>query len=74
MKKKKIFTAKDVQEHLDLLDIQPILKNQVRQVKWLYNNANKCTMVYDEKLVRLIVHTLEEEITRLNVEIWKRNQ
>lgn len=55
----------EIDQHLDRLDIQPILNSRVRQVRWLYNNSNKCTNVYDEKLVRLIVHRLSKEIKLL---------
>lgn len=50
---------------LDNLDIQPILNSKVHRVKWLYNNSNKMTFVYEEKLVRLIVHRLEQKIKHL---------
>jgi len=66
---KKTMTMKEVDEHLDNLNIQPILNSRVRQVRWLYNNSNKCTMVYDEKLVRLIVHRMQERINELNAQI-----
>lgn len=63
MKKEKRLTIKQVDEILEKsTDFSLILKQQVRQVKWLYNNANKCTMVYDEKLVRIMIHRLQERI------------
>ena len=65
MGNKKRMSLKEFDQYLDRLDIQPILNSRVRQVRWLYNNSNKCTMVYDEKLVRLIVHKLSEEISFL---------
>ncbi len=65
MAKKIRMTLSELDKHLDSLDIQPILNSRVRQVRWLYNNSNKCTMVYDEKLVRLIVHRLTTEINKL---------
>lgn len=61
-KKKKILSIKEIDRLLDELDIQPILNSRVRQVKWLFNNSNKCTMVYDEKLVRVIVHRYEQKL------------
>lgn len=42
-----------------------LLKYQVRQVRWLYNNSNKCTMVYDEKLVIAMIQKLERKIKEL---------
>jgi len=45
-------------ELINNLDMAPILDNQVRQVRWLYHNSNKCTRVYDEKLVRIMIHRL----------------
>ncbi len=57
MAKKIRMTLSELDKHLDSLDIQPILNSRVRQVRWLYKNYNKCTMVYDEKLVRLIVQS-----------------
>lgn len=59
---KRSLKPSEVDKLLDTLDIQPILKDKVMQVRWLYNNSNKCTKVYEEKLVRLIVHKLSEEI------------
>ena len=47
------------------LQIQQVLSDQVRQVRWLYNNSNKYTMVYEERLVWLIVHKLENRIKEL---------
>ena len=64
-KKVKALGVKEIDRLLDNLDIQPILKSQIRQVKWLFNNGNKCRMVYDEKLVRVIVHKLTERINEL---------
>ena len=58
-------SAIELNEKLEELDIQPILKSQVRQVKWLYNNSNKLTLVYEEKLVRIIVDKLEKRIKTL---------
>lgn len=37
--------------------------NQIRKVKWLFNNSNKLTNVVCEKTVRLIVHKLKERST-----------
>jgi hypothetical protein len=67
--KKKIMSLKEFDAHLDSLDIQPILASRVRQVKWLYNNSNKMTKVYDEKLVRLIVHRMQQKINELQNKI-----
>jgi hypothetical protein len=63
--KEKAMSPKEFDKHLDELDIQPILNSKVRQVRWLYNNSNKCLMVYNEKMVRLIVHRLTERIEEL---------
>lgn len=65
MKNKKVIGLKEFDKLLDALDIQPILNSRVRQVKWLFNNSNKCLMVYDEKLVRLIVHRMQQRINEL---------
>lgn len=56
---------RDIDKMIEELNFAPVLKAQVRQVKWLYNNSNKCTMVYDEKLVRLMIHRLQERIKEL---------
>jgi len=63
--RKKPMTLKEFDSHLENLDILPILDSRVRQVKWLYNNSNKCTMVYEEKMVRLIVHKMQQKINEL---------
>lgn len=70
---KRMMKLSEFDEHLDRLDIQPILNQRVRQVRWLYNNHNKCTMVYDEKLVRLIVHRLSSEINHLREQLKPTN-
>ena len=56
---------RDIDKMIAELNFAPVLKAQARQVKWLYNNSNKCTMVYDEKLVRIIVHRLQKRIEEL---------
>lgn len=61
---KKLF-PKEVDAHLDRLDLQPILASRVHRVKWLYNNSNKNTLVYEEKLVRLIIDRLQKKIQEL---------
>lgn len=73
MRKKPVMTLKEFDKKLDELDITPILNSKVRQVKWLYNNSNKCTMVYEEKMVRLIVHRLRQKINELQNEIVNYN-
>ena len=35
-----------------------LLNSQKRQVKWLYNNSNKLTIVYEEKFVRALIQRL----------------
>jgi hypothetical protein len=62
-------TLKQFDEYLDRLDMAPILNARVRQVKWLYNNSNKLTKVYEEKLVRLMVHRLQAENERLREQV-----
>lgn len=62
---RKQLSIKQIDEHIDDLDMLPVLKSQVRQVRWLYNNSNKCTMVYEEKLVVLMIHRLRERIFEL---------
>jgi len=39
-------------------DIATLLNSQKRQVKWLFNNSNKMTIVYEEKFVRLLIHKI----------------
>jgi hypothetical protein len=41
-------------------DISTLLNSQKRQVKWLFNNSNKMTIVYDEKFVRLLMHKSQQ--------------
>jgi hypothetical protein len=65
MKKTEKVAPRVLAKLIDDFEIQKVLDIQVRQVRWLYNNSNKCTMVYDEKLVRLIVSKLEGKITEL---------
>jgi len=63
MSKIKRLTIKETDEILQhSTDFSLILNQRVRQVRWLYNNGNKCTKVYDEKLVRLMIHRLKERI------------
>ncbi len=61
----KIIGLRDFDKMIDNLDLKPVLDNKVRQVKWLYNNSNKLTMVYEEKLVRLMVFKLQQRIKEL---------
>lgn len=42
-------------------DIDKLLTTQKRQVKWLYNNSNKLTIVYEEKFVRLLLHKIKSQ-------------
>lgn len=65
MAKRKIMGVKECDKHLENLEFKPVLESRVRQVRWLYNNANKCLMVYEEKLVRVMIHKLEEKVTNL---------
>lgn len=60
-----ILRPSELDKCLDNLDIEPVLKSSVRQVKWLYLNSNKMTMVYDEKLVRAIVQRYREKIEEI---------
>jgi hypothetical protein len=66
MVKKKRMGIKECDKHLENLEFKPVLEARVRQVKWLFNNSNKCLMVYDEKLVRLMIHKLESKINSQN--------
>lgn len=52
---------------LQIEDIPALLNAQARQVRWLYKNNNKCTRVYDEKMVRLIVSKLQRKINELEL-------
>ncbi len=66
MAKEKRLTIKQTDEILATSTyFSLILKQRVRRVRWLYNNGNKCAMVYDEKLVRLMIHRLKERINFL---------
>jgi hypothetical protein len=62
---KKRLGLRETDELINNLDLAPVLNDKVRQVRWLYNNSNKCTMVYDEKLVRIMIHRLQERIKEL---------
>lgn len=57
----------EFEQAIESLDMDLILNRQVHQVRWLYKNSNKCTMVYDEKLVRLIVQKLQRRIKELEI-------
>lgn len=72
--KRRILSPKECDALLDAIDIQPILKSRVRQVRWLYRNCNKCTMVYEEKLVRLIVHRMQQRINDLEEQLANQKQ
>lgn len=65
MKKRKPIHTPEMLELLENLDFEPILQDKLRQVRWLYNNSNKCTMVYEEKLVRLMLHHAKKKIEEL---------
>jgi len=69
MAKVKRLTIKQTDDILqNSTDFSLILNQRVRQVRWLYNNGNKCTKVYDEKLVRLMIHKLKERINFLEAQ------
>lgn len=42
-----------------------VIRSQARQVKWLYNNSSKTSMVVDEKLVWLMLQNLQDRIRAL---------
>lgn len=67
--KRETLKAAQLNELVQSLEIDRVLNSQIRQVRWLYNNSNKCTMVYDEKLVRLIVQRLQNRISELEKKI-----
>ena len=73
MAKKKILGIREVDELIMRLDLEPVLNSRVRQVRWLYNNSNKYTNVYEEKLVRIIVHRLKERINELENIVTQMN-
>lgn len=62
---KKTLGSRETDDLIRNLDLEPVLKYKVRQVRWLYNNSNKCTKVYEEKLVRIMIHRLKERIKEL---------
>ena len=64
---RKYISPSKFNELIEELNIAPILDSRIRQVRWLYRNASKCRMVYDEKLVRLIVHKLTTRIKEMEV-------
>jgi len=64
-------SLKEIMDAEESGDIDFLLKHQVRQVRWLYKNSNKCLMVYNEKLVRLMVHRLREQIKDTVLEFAK---
>lgn len=68
MKKTRFIKREESEEMIDSLNLSPILDNYVRQVRWLYNNGNKCTMVYEEKFVRTLIHRLKKRIQELERE------
>ncbi len=62
---KTIVRRKYLKGELQLSDIPDLLDAQVRQVRWLYKNSNKCTRVFEEKMVRLVVAKLQNRINQL---------
>jgi hypothetical protein len=64
-KKPPLLRPKELDKLIEDLNFTPVLESRLRQVKWLFNNGNKCTMVYDEKLVRLMIFKLQERIKEL---------
>lgn len=65
----KMKNVKKTKELFDNKDIVGLLNDQLRRVKWLYENSNKYTQVYDEKFVRLIISWKDEEIKDLKFQI-----
>lgn len=59
------YEVRRVLNDTDNIDFDRVLNLQVRQVRWLYNNAGKCSGVYDEKLVRLMIQRLKRKIKDL---------
>lgn len=47
-------------DNLSEEEIKSLLNSQKRQVKWLFNNSNKMTIVYEEKFVRLLLHKIQQ--------------
>jgi hypothetical protein len=43
-------------------DINQFIEDNTRQVKWLFNNSNKCLKVVEEKKVRKIVADLQSQL------------
>lgn len=70
---KKRLGVRETTELINKLDLEPVLNDKVRQVRWLYNNSNKCTKVYEEKLVRIMIHRLQERIQELELSRGKEN-
>lgn len=71
MMAKKRLGIRETDELINKLDLAPVLNDKVRQVRWLYDNSNKCTKVYEEKLVRIMIHRLQERIKELELRVGK---
>jgi hypothetical protein len=52
-------------QDMSLEDFDFILDHQTRRVRWLYANSNKMTMVYEERLVRMMIQKLQNRIKEL---------
>lgn len=48
-----------------------VIRAGSRQVKWFYNNSNRTTMVVEEKLVWLMVQSLQDKIKELQNPVKK---
>lgn len=59
----------EFEKAIEDMDFDLILDNQLRQVRWLYKNHNKLTMVYDEKLVRLMIQRLQYKVKELEEQL-----
>lgn len=48
-----------------IIDLDQFFVDNVRQVKWLCNNANKCTKVIKECDAQIIIQRLKDKISEL---------
>lgn len=66
MDKIKEFQRRQLSYRADSIeDIEQFIKDNIRKVRFLYHNSNKCTDVVAEKEVRMVQHHYEQKIEEL---------
>jgi len=60
---------KEIDSALESLDMDTVMNTRAKQVRYFYQNSNKCTLVINEKLVRLMIHKLQTRIQELENKI-----